>query len=382
MQIHTITIDDRDTWNSTLALMPYAHVLQTWEWGEFKTTTTGWRPHRIAFMHKAQAVGMAQILTRQKGPLRIMYVPKGPALDYTDTSLRQTIIEELKRYARERGAIFIKIDPDVVIGVGVPGAPNGPVELGEPAETAAFDDPLGQQIAREWSEAGLVCSREQVQFRNSIVVDLRRSEDDLLAAMKQKTRYNVRLGPRRDLTVRFGTVDDLEVLYRLYAETARRDGFVIRPFSYYRQAWGDFMRAGLAQPILAEYRGRPVAHVIIFGFARRAWYFYGASSDEERHRMPAYLLQWEAMRWAKSQGMAVYDFWGAPDNFEDQTDPLAGVFHFKQGFGGTVVRRIGAWDYPANPQLYGLYTRTMPAVLAIMRGLGRRRMQREEQSGA
>jgi peptidoglycan pentaglycine glycine transferase (the first glycine) len=363
MQIHSLTINNREKWNATLALMPFAHVLQTWEWGEFKASTTGWQPHRIAFMDGETVVAMAQVLTRREGPFQVMYVPKGPALDYTNEPLRKAVIDALKAYARQHRAIFIKIDPDVVIGVGVPGEPG------------AVEDELGQKIAAEWQAAGLRFSREQVQFRNSVIVDLRLSEDNLLASMKQKTRYNVRLSPRRDVTVRFGSADDLDLLYDLYAETALRDGFVIRPLDYYRQAWGAFMQAGLAQPIIAEYKGDPIAHVIVFGFGKRAWYFYGASSDEHRNRMPTYLLQWEAIRWAKAQKMVLYDFWGAPDDFEDEDDPLAGVFHFKEGFGGTVVRRIGAWDYPASRLLYAGYTTVMPVILSVMRRIGRRRLQ-------
>jgi lipid II:glycine glycyltransferase (peptidoglycan interpeptide bridge formation enzyme) len=255
----------------------------------------------------------------------------------------------------------------VAVGYGVPGEPD------------AYDAPLGTQITEEWREAGLRFSPQQIQFRNSVVVDLRRSEDDLLAAMKQKTRYNVRLAARKEVDIRFGDESDLDLLYDLYADTARRDDFVIRPLDYYRQAWGDFMKAGLAQPIIAEYKGRAIAHVIIFGVGRRAWYFYGASSDEERNRMPTYALQWEAMRWAKAQNMVAYDMWGAPDDFQDEQDPMAGVFRFKSGFGGVVVRRAGAWDYPVRPFLYTLYSRAMPAVLGVMRGVARRQLGREGQ---
>jgi lipid II:glycine glycyltransferase (peptidoglycan interpeptide bridge formation enzyme) len=356
-------ITDPAIWNATLALMPYAHVLQTWEWGEFKAMTTGWNPQRIAYVHEGVVVAMAQILRRKVGPLSILYVPKGPALDYTNPALRASVLSELKRHAAQAGAIFIKIDPDVTTGVGVPGQPD------------AFDDPTGLQIIAEWKSAGLAFSPDQVQFRNSAIVDLRRSEDELLAAMKQKTRYNVRLAERRGVTIRFGTEDDLPLLYALYEITAQRDGFIIRPLDYYRKAWGMFMQAHLAQPIIAEYLGYPIAHVIIFGFGRRAWYFYGASSDEERENMPTYLLQWEAIKWAKQQGMAVYDFWGAPDDFYNADDPLAGVFRFKEGFGGVTVRRIGAWDYAPRSLLYTAYTRVMPLVLGAMRGVARRRLR-------
>jgi peptidoglycan pentaglycine glycine transferase (the first glycine) len=367
MKLLTQTIKDRASWNATLALLPYAHVLQTWEWGDFKAETTGWRPHRVAFMHRGDVVGMAQILTRQQGPFRVMYVPKGPALDYTNPDLRKSVVDELKRYARENKAIFIKIDPDVIVGTGVPGEPD------------STDAPLGLAVQQEWHEAGLRFSDEQVQFRNSQIIDLRPPEDDILMAMKSKTRYNVRLASRKGVKVRFGGVEDLDLLYDLYVDTARRDDFVIRPLPYYRQAWGSFMRAGLAQPLIAEYKDKMLAHIIIFGFGKRAWYFYGASSDGERNRMPTYALQWEAIRWAKAQNMAVYDLWGAPDDFHDPDDPLAGVFRFKEGFGGTVVRRIGAWDYPANERLYDAYTRLKPAAIGALRWIARRRLQRSDQ---
>ncbi len=358
------SISERNLWNATLAQMPYAHVLQTWEWGEFKAATTGWEPKRIAYMHQGAVAAMAQVLIRRVGSLKVMYVPKGPALDYNQPGLRVAVIDALKRHAREQGAIFLKIDPDVVAGVGIPG------------EMGAGEIELGHQVMYEWGKAGLRYSRDQVQFRNSIVIDLRAEEEALLMRMKQKTRYNVRLAERRGVTVRFGTADDLDLLYRLYAETAHRDNFVIRPLAYYRRAWGDFMQAGLAQPIIAERGGRAIAHVIIFGFGKRAWYFYGASSDEGREHMPTYLLQWEAIRWARAQQMVAYDFWGAPDDFHNQRDPLAGVFRFKEGFGGTVVRRVGAWDYPARPALYALYTHAMPTVLGVMRRIGMRRLRR------
>src|SRR5687767_5295828 len=120
MQIQPTTVTDRDLWNATLAQIPTAHILQTWEWGEFKKSTTGWTPQRFAYMRKGGVVAMAQVLTRQVGPFKIMYVPKGPALDYSDPALRTAVIGALQRYARDKGAIFIKMDPDVVMGTGVP----------------------------------------------------------------------------------------------------------------------------------------------------------------------------------------------------------------------------------------------------------------------
>jgi lipid II:glycine glycyltransferase (peptidoglycan interpeptide bridge formation enzyme) len=196
----------------------------------------------------------------------------------------------------------------------------------------------------------------------------------LLAGMKQKTRYNLRLAERRGVRVRTGGLSDLDLLYRLYAETAVRDGFVIRPPAYYREAWGRFIEAGLAQPLLAEVEGEPIGAVIVYRYGRTAWYLYGMSREAHRDKMPNHLLQWHAIQWAQAQGCTVYDFWGAPDEFVE-SDPLWGVWKFKEGFGGQVVRGLGAWDYAPNPALYRLYSTVLPRLLSLMRRRGRRRTQ-------
>lgn len=350
MQVTSIA--DGQDWNERLSGLPNAHVLQTWEWGSFKQATTGWSPVRLAFERDGTTVALAQVLTRREGPFAVSYVPKGPALDYADADLREAVLAHLLELARQRGALFLKIDPDVISGTGL-----------------EQHNPLGHSVTEALGKAGWRFSRQQIQFRNTAHINLTQDEDTLLSNMKQKTRYNVRLASRKDVTVRAGTLDDLDLLYDLYAITAQRDRFVIRPLDYYRQAWGTFIEAGLAQPFIAEYEGQALAHVIVFRLGKRAWYFYGASSDQERNRMPTYLLQWEAMRWAKARGCTVYDLWGAPDDFDDPDDSLAGVWRFKEGLGGNIVRHVGAWDYPLKPALYTAYSRLVPAALSVMRSL-------------
>jgi peptidoglycan pentaglycine glycine transferase (the first glycine) len=126
------------------------------------------------------------------------------------------------------------------------------------------------------------------------------------------------------------------------------------------------MQAGLAHALIAEYENRPIAHVILFHFGQTCWYFYGASANTERERMPNYMLQWESMRWAKAQGYTVYDFWGAPNVFTEE-DRMWGVYEFKRGFRGTVTRFIGAWDYAPSGLLYRAYTELFPRVRALIR---------------
>ncbi len=341
---------DARHWNAAICDLPYAHVLQTVEWGAFKQRSTGWSPEHLML----EGGGAALILTRRIGPLVVMYVPKGPMLAYDDPAATEAALAQIEALARRRRAIWLKIDPDVVIGTGVP----------DTADSA--DDPIGGRVEATLKRRGWHYSASQVQYRNTIVIDLTPSEDDLLKQMSQGTRYKVRYAPKHGVTVRLGTPDDLPLLHRLYAETGARDGFLTRPLSYYEDEWGALMRAGLAQPLIAEFEGVALAHVILFRFGGTCWYFYGASSSEHRNLMPTYLLQWEAMRWAKANGCTGYDLWGAPNVF-DESDSMWGVFRFKEGFGGVVTRTIGAWDYAPYPPLNTLYMRVMPAVIGLMK---------------
>jgi len=343
-QIREVRITNAEQWNAALAELPVAHVLQTWEWGAFKSRY-GWQAARYLWLEGDQPRAAASVLTRRIGHRRpaVMYVPKGPALDYGDTVLVEQVLARLEATARQERTFFVKIDPDVWT-----------------------DTAEGKVVVETLRRRGWHASREQVQFRNTILLDLARSPDELLAAMKSKWRYNTRLAARKGVTVRRGTPADLPLLYQMYAETAARDGFVIRPQDYYRDAWGAFVEAGLAQPLIAEVEGEAVAMVLIFHFAGQAWYMHGASRAIHREKMPNHLLQWEAMRWAREQGGEIYDMWGAPDVM-DESDPLWGVYHFKRGFGGEFVRHIGAWDFPVSRPGYWLYSTVMPHALAAMR---------------
>ena len=346
-------VDERERWNESLRRLPGAHVLQTWEWGEFKRVTGGWQPQRLAFERGGQVVAQASLATKTLGPLRVMVVSKGPALDYADGDLVGAVLAELERRASRLGVVWLKIDPDVIAATGLPGSADD-----QSAETGQAT--MAQLRARDWR-----FSDSQVQFRNTLCIDLRRSEDELLAAMSGNTRRKIRVAAKKGVTIRPAAAEDLPRLYQLYQVTGRRDGFLIRPFEYYQQAWRAFMEAGLAHALIAEYREVAIAQVILFHFGSKCWYFYGASANEERGRMPNYALQWAAIRWAKAQGYTTYDMWGAPDSF-DESDSLWGVYQFKRGFRGLLTRHIGAWDFASSPLLYYTYEQLAPRLLKLM----------------
>ena len=339
-------IRDRELWRDLAASHPAGHLLQSWEWGELKAHF-GWRVVRLGWAESGRWVAGAQVLLRPVPPVfTIAYVPKGPLVDWRCPSRLAAVLSDLHRMGRAWRAIFLKIEPN------------------------AEDDP---ELAAALGRHGFGCGAG-VQPARTMLVDLSGDEEAILAAMKQKTRYNIRLAERKGVSVRLAGVDDLPTFFRLMQATSRRDGFGIHPLSYYRAAFELFapQRAAL---LLAEVAGEPVAGLMVFAHGSTATYLYGASSDSHREKMPAYLAQWAAMRWGREHGCMCYDLWGIPDcdeatleaGFADHTgrgaapaisgDALWGVYRFKRGFGGQVVRASGAYDYVYIRPLYWLYRR-------------------------
>ena len=383
-------------WNELISKLPNPHLLQTYEWGQVKAKY-GWIPYYAVWtddgefhisqttdnwsLNTRQCIAACLILKRQilnrgfAARLSILYAPKGPLLDWSDQSLRTHVLNDLQAFARKQGAIFLKIDPDIALGRGVPNNSEGDVT-----------ENSGQAARSELTRRGWVYSSDQIQFRNTVLIDLSASEEEMLARMKPKTRYNVRLAERKNVTVRPGTVDDLPMLYKMYAETSVRDGFVIRDENYYMTVWQLFMQgqpatfdfrlfdrlraSPLTIPLIAEVDNEPVAAIFMFMFAGRAYYVYGMSRNLHREKMPTYLLQWEAMKRAKANGCTAYDLWGAPEAF-NESDSMWGVYRFKEGLGGEVVRTLGAYDFAPSKLLYKLYAEVVPHVLDVMRSRGK-----------
>ena len=357
---------DAASWNALIADLPDAHLLQTWQWGMIKADG-GWDVLPQVWRddeHNVQAAALVMERSLPLPGLKILYIPRGPLMDWDNAELRLQVLKDLESLAKKRGAIFIKMDPEVVLWRGVPDTED------------ALETETGKTLQTEMKASGWRFSAEQIQFANTMWMDIQPSEEELLANMKQKTRYNIRLAGRKGVTVREGTAEDLPLMYRMYAETSVRDGFVIRPEAYYLRVWQLFMEAGMMTPLLAEVEGDVVAGLALFHAGKCAWYLHGMSRAVHRNKMPTYLLQWEAMRKAKALGCARYDLWGAPDVFDD-SDSMWGVFRFKQGLGGEVICTLGAWDYPAKRWLFWGYTQVLPRILDIMRRRGKQRTAEE-----
>jgi peptidoglycan pentaglycine glycine transferase (the first glycine) len=329
-------------WDRFVAASPFGHFLQTSPWGALKSRF-GWTVEHVALSRGGTPIAGAQVLYRT-GPLglTLAYVPKGPVVNWDDDQTVDSLLAALRRAARRRRAFCLKLEPEL---------------LDDPARVAKL------------TRLGLRRSWQGIQPQTTLVVDLARGEDETLAAMKPKWRYNIRLAARRGVLIRVGTPDDVPAFVSLIQETALRDAFEVHSPEYYTAACQLLAPTGSARLFVARHRDRMLAGILVFVLGQKAWYMYGASGNEYRNLMPNYLLQWHAITWARSIGCTTYDLWGIPDEVgvdpeayscteTGRTGQLWGVYRFKQGFGGQVVRYAGVFDDVYLGLPYQLYNWT------------------------
>ncbi|GAC1381620.1 MAG: peptidoglycan bridge formation glycyltransferase FemA/FemB family protein [Ktedonobacteraceae bacterium] len=325
--LRNVAVDQRQQWDEFVNQHRYGHFLQSWGWGELKAGA-GWYPLRLALYseQEQQIVGAAQVLCRTAPHLplwagHLAYVPKGPVIDWSQPALCSPFFAQLHAYLHRRGALALRLEPGRTVQI-------------------ARDDNMAQCLVSTFLRPVA-----PVQPVRTILLDLNEDEPTLLARMKEKWRYNLRLAERKGVTVRIAaTPADVQAWYALLQTTSERDQFGIHTLDYYVQAWQIFVARQQCRLYLAEYQGQLIAGIFVGLFARQGIYLYGASSNEQRNLMPNYLLQWEAIRWAKQQGALQYDFWGIPAT-DAEDEPLAGVYRFKRGWGGEVVRYVGCYEH-------------------------------------
>jgi len=366
MAITYQAITNRSVWNDAIKKLPGSSILQTWEWGQVKSEF-GWQPTYFLWRNIDQKPVAGALMLVRELPilgLRTIYIPQGPLLDWENKALYHQVIQDLESLSKAKCAFSMKIDPEVIRSHD------------EEIDKESKDWFRAQEVVSFLKERGFIYSSQQIQFNNTAWMDLDASEDALLSAMKQKTRYNIRLAGRKGVRIRRGSLDDIDLLYQMYLETSLRDGFIIRPGYYYDRVWTTFFKAGMLVPLIAMVDEEPVAGLMLFYSGKRSWYLYGMSTGNHREKMPNYLLQWEAIKISKKLGCAVYDLWGAPDIF-DEKDDMWGVYRFKQGLGATPVQRIGAYDLPLKKNTYTIFIEMIPRIQSILRRR-RKKKQAEE----
>jgi peptidoglycan pentaglycine glycine transferase (the first glycine) len=308
-----------DQWNALVAKAPGGSFLQSWEWGEFQ------RELGIPYWRLTADDGVALVLRRNLAAGQgWLYIPRGPAS--AEAPAGKPVLDQIQELAAKQKVLFLRTEPS---------AP-----------------PAGK-----WRKAD-----HNVQPAHTVVLDVTKTEEELLAGMHQKTRYNINLARRHGVTARFSTAaEDIEAFLRLSREVSERGQFHFHPDAYYRAMHRALSPTGVFEIAVAEHAGVPLAAHLLISFAGTTTYVHGASSSAGRQHMAPHLLQWESIQRAKAQGAKHYDFFGiAPADASAPADkpdhPWAGITRFKLGFGGQRVDYPGAWDLILEPIGYWLYT--------------------------
>ena len=326
-------------WDQYAALSPGGHVMQSSAWARIREAQ-GWRPE---YVRVGEPLPLALVLWRRTPLGQLGYVPRGPIVAPGDRDGLARALGALASLARDRGAVFVKIDPEL-----------------PPDEAAA----LRATGFRRGEDIQPVLATLELELGG-------RTDDELLAGFDKDTRWSVRQADKRGVAVREASTDeDLRVFHELYALTGQRARFITRTWEYYRLVWRTLLDARLARLWLAETAGEVVAGAMTWRCGERDLYQYGATNEAGRRCFAAYALQWRALTAARERGATRYDFGGIPADLSDTSDTMHGPYLFKKGFGGRIRRWAGAHDVTARPLAYRAY-----ALLAPLYTRGLRLMQ-------
>lgn len=322
-------ITDRQQWNDFIATSSGCNITQTYEWGELLAVNKEEALPIGVISAEGHLCAAILILIAHIPilPFPYFYAPRGPVIEDPTGNAIDTLLAFVKAEAKKRHAFMLKIEPGI------------------PEQDEAWQEALKKR--------GFSPNPEARHLRHEWVLDIRPDEAELLAGMKKTWRYCIRLAGRKDVQIRSGNGPaDLDVFYQLLNTTSERDNFFIYDKDFYARLLA--LYGEQARLLIAEHEGKALAAALLIAHGRWCWYMYGASSNEQRERMPNHLLQWTAFQWAKQQGCWYYNFRGIPDKLEEE-QPMWGIYVFKSGFGGYPIRAIATHDLAYNTTIYQLY---------------------------
>lgn len=317
-------------WDALIAGHPAAHPLQTWGWGEVKRAT-GWGAWRVAVQDGTEVRAAAQILTRRvpRLPFAMIYAPRGPIVAPDDAEALAALLAAVNDYGKSVGAIFLKVDPAWPVGT----------------PTAAL------------THAGFAPSDETVQVTETYTIDLTKSADAIMAAMRSKTRQYIRKAEREETKILRDTSGEwLDACYQIYMETARRAHFGLHPRSYYDAIFKlydpqkQYLYVALRENV-------PLSFLWLACFGQHAVELYGGVSDAGQEWKSNFLLKWHAIQEMQTAGYALYDLNGRVNE---------GISQFKEGFGPDHTTWIGPYDLVYKPLLHQGWTRALPLAKKLL----------------
>lgn len=326
MTTQIVDINNAAELDSFVASHPNGHFLQTSLWGKVKND---WKWFGVVCKNESgEITGSMAVLLRKisKLPYHMMYAPRGPVCNFDDKETFSALIAAAKQEGKKYNAYQLKIDKDV------------PIDNEEYKAMA---------VAEGFKLKGRTVNFEDYQCRCVIRINLGgRTEDEVFAAFHSDHRRKIRIALKNNVEIKIHGSEMAETFYQIMKETCERDGFELRSAEYFARILDCF--GDKARLYMAYYEGRPIAGAISVLWGDKLWYFYGASSNEDRKVMPNYLLQWEMIKWSIEAGCSIYDFRGVAGVI-DENNPLFGLYRFKHRFDGSYVEFMGEMDLITNP---------------------------------
>ncbi len=335
MDLRIITNKDRAQYNKLVN-----HVIQSWEWGEFRQSF-GTKLKRYGIFKNGKLADAFEITFHQIPFTKkyVGYFPKGPLPG-------QDLVEALEKIGKQENCAFIKLEPNVEIQNSKFKIPNSFKKSLKPLFT-----------------------------KYNFVLDLAKSEEEILKNMHQKTRYNIRLAEKKGVRVEERTDNKAFKDYlKLYFETTTRQKYHGHNKAYHLAVWNILSKAKMARILIAVYDNIPLTAWMLFNFKDTLYYPYGGSSDSHRELMASNLVAWKAIKLGKKLQLKFFDMWGALGPNTDPSDPWFGFHRFKQGYGGRLVEYIGTYDMVFNWPLYYAFTfidKLMPVKVLLLRLLNK-----------
>lgn len=315
MDLRKITPDDIKSYNALVT-----HVMQSFQWGEFKEQT-GVEVLRYG-IYRNNKLAAAFQLTLHKIPFinkYVGYLPRG-------LELNSELADALEQVAKEYNLVFIKLEPHI------PKASKQVIDLRFKKATKSYFS------------------------KYNFIIDLTKSEQDLLSSMRSKTRYNIRLAQKKGVKIKIGTDPKIFNDYlNLYFETTARQNYLGHNRDYHKKVWELFQKYDMAKIIVGYFKDEPLSAWCVFNFKDTLYYPYGGSTHRHKELMANNLVAWEAINLGKKLKLKKFDMWGALGENPDPNDPWIGFHNFKQGYGGQHIEYIGSFDIIFDKLIYQIF---------------------------
>ena len=322
-------IENKEEWENYLAQIKLkTSFFQSWLWGEFERSL-GKKVFRVGFWEGESMVAAAQLVVVKAKRGKFIHIRNGPVTDWTQKSKIPKIFSELKQIARKEKVEYVRMSPHV--------------EYSKEAE--------------QWlKEIGLVRNQtHDVDAEITWILELKQTEDEILAGMRKNTRYSIRKAEKEGVSIEKSTdITDLDIFYEIYTDTVKRQKWHAYSLAYLRSEFEIFSRDGRIKIYTAKYQGKPIASSLFIYYRNEVYYHHSGSLTEFRNIPASYLIQWEAIKDAKNDGYEIYNFFGIARD-ESSNHPWAGLTFFKKGFGGTEQRWVHGHDLVLSIKYYLTY---------------------------